>query len=55
MENCCEKAHTESTLLLQPQDPERPDIFIYLCPECSRRHIVMEVDPLALGVEVTSL
>jgi hypothetical protein len=50
MENCCQRAHDENTLITQPKDPDRPDITIYTCPECDRRHIVLEVDPLEIGL-----
>jgi hypothetical protein len=53
MEKCCITAHENDTLLTQPQDPERPDIVIRLCPDCSRRHIEVTVDPLDLSVFVT--
>lgn len=55
MEKCCEKAHAENTLLLQPQDPDRPDIAIRLCPDCERRHIEMTVDPAHLGIVFTDM
>ena len=52
MESCCEQNMQAGTLVERPedQDPERRDITVRRCPDCERRHIEADVDPLDLNL-----
>jgi hypothetical protein len=52
MKECCQDV---SNRILQPVDPNRPDIHIEVCTQCGCRHIEMEVDPGRFGIVGASI
>jgi hypothetical protein len=52
---CCEANTAAGTLVEEPRDPERPEIIVRRCPECDRRHIEVELDPIVVGLTGASL